>query len=140
LLSAFSNTNWVGCSDDWKSTGGFAIFFRSNLITWSAKKQPTVSRSSIKAEYKSIANATEELMWVQVLLGELHISRPCSARLWCDNIGANYLSSNPVFHGLMKHIKVDYHFVRDQVMKKLLDVWFISTHDQLADGFTNVLP
>jgi hypothetical protein len=51
-------------------------------------------------------------------------------------MGAKYLSSNPVFHGRMKHIEVDYHFMRDQVIKKLLDVRFISTSDQIADGFT----
>jgi hypothetical protein len=87
-----------------------------------------------------MANATTELMWVQALLRELHISFLGSARLWCDNIGTKYLSSNPVFHGRTKHIEVDYHFVRDQVMKWLLDVRFISTHDQLADGFTKALP
>jgi hypothetical protein len=51
-------------------------------------------------------------------------------------MGAKYLSSNPVFHGHMKHIEVDYHFVRDQVMKRLLDIKFISTHDQLVNVFT----
>jgi hypothetical protein len=40
----------------------------------------------------------------------------------------------------MKHVKIDYHFVRDRVVKKLLDVRFISTGDQLADGFTKALP
>jgi hypothetical protein len=53
-----------------------------------------------------------------------------------DNMGAKYLASNPIFHRWMKHIEVDYHFVRDQVMKRLLDVRFISTHDQVANGFT----
>jgi hypothetical protein len=87
-----------------------------------------------------MANAIAELIWVQVLLRELHISSSGSTRLRCDNMGAKYLSSNPVFHGRMKHIEVDYHFVRDQVLKRCLDVRFISTHDQLADGFTKALP
>jgi hypothetical protein len=86
-----------------------------------------------------MANATAELMWLHTILKELHITCHRSARLWCDNMGAKYLSSNPFFHGRMKHIEVDSHFVRDQVTKHLLDVWFISTHDQIVDGFTKPL-
>jgi hypothetical protein len=67
------------------------------------------------------------------------ISSPKSARLWCDNMGAMYLSSNPVFHGRTKHIEVDYHFIRDQVIRKFLEVRFILTRDQIADGFTKSL-
>jgi hypothetical protein len=59
---------------------------------------------------------------------------------WCDNMEAKYLASNPIFHGRMKHIEVDYHFIRDRVSKKLLDVRFISINDQVADVFTRALP
>lgn len=140
LVSAFSDADWVGCTDDRRSTSGFAVFLGSNLISWSAKKQATVSRSSTEAEYKSMANTTAEIMWVQTLLAEIGVKAPRSARLWCDNLGATYLSANPVFHARTKHIEVDYQFVRERVSQGLLQVWFISTKDQVADGFTKALP
>ena len=136
LVSAFSDADWAGCVDDRRSTGGFAVFFGSNLVSWSARKQPTQSRSSTEAEYKALANATAEMMWIQRLLTELGVLHSPVARLWCDNIGAKYLSTNPVFHARTKHIEIDFYFVREEVAQKLLDIRFISTGDQVADGFT----
>jgi hypothetical protein len=62
-----------------------------------------------------------------VLLQELGIKQPRMACLWCDNIGATYLTINLVFHARMKHIEVDYHFIRECVVNKLLEIRFISS-------------
>jgi histone deacetylase 1/2 len=79
-------------------------------------------------------------MWIQTLLRELGIDSPRAAKLWCDNIGAKYLSANPVFHARTKHIEVDYHFVRERVSRRLLDIDFVPSGDQIAYGFTKPLP
>jgi hypothetical protein len=93
------------------------------LISWSSRKQQTVSRSSTEAEYKAIVDATAELIWLQVLLREIGITLSRPPTLWCDNIGATYLSTNPIFHQRSKHVEVDYHFVRERVSTRQLDVW-----------------
>ena len=110
------------------------------MIAWSARKEATASRSSTESKYKALANATAEIIWLRSLLQELHVLQDSPPILWCDNIGATYLSSNPVFHARTKHIEVDYHFVREQVAQKLLQIKFVSSKDQLADVFTKPLP
>ena len=105
------------------------IYYGPNLISWSARKQPTVSRSSTEAEYKSLANATTETIWIEALLSELGIKLQEPPCLWCDNLGATYLSANPVFHARAKHIEIDFHFVRERVASKQLRIQLVSTKE-----------
>jgi hypothetical protein len=98
-----------------------------------------VSRSSTEAEYKALANATVEIIWIQTLLLEIGIQPPRKVKLWCDNMRSKYLTANPVFHARTKHIEVDYHFVRERVIRGLLDIEHVSIRDQVADGFTKPL-
>ncbi|GKE08792.1 gag/pol polyprotein [Tanacetum coccineum] len=130
----------AGDLDDRRSTGGFAIYLGSNLISWTARKQCTILRSSIEAEYKALADTVVELKWIQAFLNELGIRSSSTPILWCDNLGATYLSATPIFYARTKHMEIDYHFVREKVAQGDLRVQHISTHDQIADIFTKPLP
>ena len=85
-------------------------------------------------------NASTEILWLQSLLTELGMKSTIPPVLWCDNIGATYLTANPLFHARTKHIEINVHFVRDLVSTKALSIRFISSKDQVADTFTKPLP
>lgn len=138
-LYGYSDADWAGCPFDRRSTTGYCIFLGPNVVSWCAKKLPTVSRSSAEAEYRSLASAAAEVTWLQFLLRDLgvYISQPTT--LLCDNISATYMAHNPVFHARTKHIEIDYHFVREKVASRALRVIYVSFQSQLADIFTKAL-
>ncbi|PHT60968.1 hypothetical protein T459_35182 [Capsicum annuum] len=110
-----------------------------NLTSWTAKKQSIVARSSTKAEYRSVANTTAEIIWPHSLLQELKQPTHQLTIIWCDNIGVSYLAVNLCFKAQTKHVEVDFHFVREQVKTGHISLQFISSIDQLANIFTKYL-
>src|SRR3954465_3524243 len=110
-----------------------------NLISWTTKKQQTVSRFSAEAEYRSLAHACAESTWIMQLLRDLQFSPLLPATLFCDNLSATYIASNPVFHTRTKHIELDYHFIRERIASGTHWVQFVPSTDQLADIFTKGL-
>lgn len=139
-LHAFTDADWARNKDDYTSPSAYIVYFGSHPIAWSSKKQTGVTRSSTEAEYRAIASTTSELCWISSLLTELGISVSTKPVLYSDNIGATYLAANPVFHSRMKHIALDYHFVRQFVQSGQLRVTHVSSTDQLADALTKPLP
>ena len=101
--------------------------------------QKTVARSTTEVEYRVIATATAELNWVINLLKELGINITSTPIIYCHNVRATYLYANPVFHSRMKHITIDFHFVREQVVRRQLCVSHVHMVDQLADSLTKPL-
>ena len=87
-------------------------------ITWSAKKQPTISRSFPEFEYHALASTAAELCWLRQILKDSGIFLPSPPKLWCDNVSALAIASNLVFHAQTKHNKVKFHFIRERVLHK----------------------
>jgi hypothetical protein len=72
-----------------------AVFLDDNLISWSPKRQPTVSRSNVEAEYRAVADGVAETCWLRQLLLELNSPLRGATVVYCDNVGVVYLSTNP---------------------------------------------
>ncbi|KAL8120231.1 hypothetical protein AgCh_017394 [Apium graveolens] len=138
-LYAYSESDWAGNLLDRTSTTGYVLYYGDTPISWSSKKQKTVARSSIEAEYRTVASSLAELNWVMNFLIELKLPVSSPPRIFCDNIGATYLCHNPVFHSRMKHIALDFHFVRDQVQRKLITVHHVNSLNQVVDLLTKSL-
>jgi histone deacetylase 1/2 len=139
-ITAYSDADWAGCPDTRRSTSGYCVFLGDNLVAWSSKRQPTVSRSSAEAEYRAVANAVSETCWLRQLLGELRRPLKKATLVFCDNISAQYLATNPVQHQRTKHIEIDLHFVRDKVALGEVKVLHVPSNSQFADIFTKGLP
>ncbi|GKB00881.1 ribonuclease H-like domain-containing protein [Tanacetum coccineum] len=135
-----SLADWAGCPETRRSTSGFFVFLGDNLVSRSSKRQQVVSRSSVEAEYRVVANVVAESAWLRNLLLELFCPLSRATVVFCDNISAVYLASNPVQHQRTKHIEINLHFVRERVGFGHVRVLHVPSAHQFADTFTKGLP
>jgi len=141
-LSGYSDSDWAGDYDTRKSTSGFISSVGSAAISWSSKLQPTVALLTCEAEYIGQTNATKEAIWLRRLLNEIRpetANEPQATIIYCDNQGAIALAKNPQFHARTKHIDIQHHFVREKINEGAVQLEYIETEGQVADGLTKAL-
>ncbi|GKV49000.1 hypothetical protein SLEP1_g55774 [Rubroshorea leprosula] len=138
-LVAYCDADWAGCPHTRRSTTGYYICLGGSPVSWKSKKQSTVSRFSVEAEYRAMASTVSELTWLKSLLFNLGINHSRLMTLFYDNQVALHIANNLVFHERTKHIEIDCHFVREHIQKKELITAHVSSCHQLANLFTKAL-
>ena len=109
-----------------------------SVISWQSRKQRMVSLSSTEAEYVALSEASREAIYLRNLMYEI-TGKLCIITLHCDNQSALKLAASQQSHNRSKHIDVRYHYVRDAIKNKLIQVKYISTQEMPADLLTKGL-
>jgi len=115
------------------------VMIGPSLVSWKAKKQTTVSRSSAEAEYRSLASTVSELVWLLGMLKEIGVKVQVPVQVYSDSKAAIQIAANPVFHERTKHIEIDCHFIREKLQQGFIKVNYLPTREQPADVLTKGL-
>ena len=138
-VNGYTDADWAGNISNRKSTSGYFTFVRGNLVTWRNKKQKVVALSSAEAEFRGMAKSVCEPLWLRRLLTEIGFAPRSKMNLFYDNKASIDISHNPIQHDRTKHVKVDRHFIKQNLEEKVIWFPFVKSEDQLADVLTKAV-
>ena len=125
--------------DGRKSTTGYVFTLRGGCISWRSTLQKCVAQSTTEAEYVAAAEATKEAIWLDRLVTEMGLTQE-GGRLHCDSQSALHLATNRVMDSRVKHIDIRYHFIREAISDKMIELVKINGQLNPADALTKVIP
>lgn len=139
MLVGYTDSDLAGSLDGRKSTSGHMVTFAGGAVAWQSKLQKCVALSTTEAEFIAAVEATKDLLWLRNFTMELGLKQARYV-LFCDSQSAIHLAKNSSFHSRSKHIDVRYHWIRDALDAKLLELEKIHTDENGSDMLTKVLP
>jgi hypothetical protein len=134
-----SDSDWASDEKDWKSISGYCFYFCNSLVSWSARKQRTVSTSSTESKYYALANTVKEAIWIKLFLTITKLHTPHAIPLLCDNQSTRAIATTDAISPRMKHIDVQYHFIWEHTTSGLFPLHWVPMSDMVADVFTKPL-
>ena len=138
-LTAYADADYAAAITDRKSRTGYVIFLDGNPVAWASKKQPCVATSTTHSEYIACYAAATEVIWLRRLLASIGIPQSKPTTIFTDSQSAMRLALNPEFHSRTKHVDVKFHFLREQVVLRSIDIQFLPSQQQIADIMTKAL-
>nr|GFB77082.1 hypothetical protein [Tanacetum cinerariifolium] len=138
VSEGFFYADHAGFQDTRRSTPGSVQFLGEKLISWSSKRQKSAAISSTKAEYIALSGCCAQILWIRSQLLDYGLGFN-KIQMYCDNKSVIALCCDNVQHSRSKHIDIRYHFIKEQVENRVIELYFVNTKYQLADLFTKAL-
>ena len=135
----FVDSTWGDDKDSRKSRSGYVFFLESVPISWKTTLQQIVALSSAEAEYVALASAVKEALWLCSLLRQMGFEQQEATLIYCDNQACISIAQNKVLNERSKHIDIRFHFVREAIEAKEIELMYMPTVDNIADIFTKPL-
>ncbi|KAI5336535.1 hypothetical protein L3X38_015803 [Prunus dulcis] len=135
-LIGYCDSDWAGSEDDRRSTSSYAFTLGSGMFSWASIKQNTVALSTAEAEYVSAAEATSQAKWLRFVLEDFGEEQVEGTPILCDNTSAIAMAKNPIFHQKTRHISRKFHFIREAIQAKEIELIYCKTEDHIADILT----
>ncbi|CAN0135394.1 unnamed protein product, partial [Heterosigma akashiwo] len=139
VLRAFSDADFCNDRIDGKSVTGYILFLGDAPIVWSSKLQGAVTTSTVEAEYLALRSAVKDIMWLRSLLAEMGCPQHDPTPVVEDNSACVEWANDLVVSKRNRHFHVSYHLAKEQVSLGTIRMFFIKTHDQVADILTKAL-
>jgi hypothetical protein len=138
-LTAYLDADWKNCVDERKSSSGGEFFLGDSLVAWVSKKQGSIYVSTTEAKYIIVATCCTQILWMIQTLANLKVTYTDPIPLHCDNTSSISVSKNLVLHSKTKHVPIKYHFLREQVTNKIIQLNYIPSTEHIVDIFTKQL-
>lgn len=138
-LTCYVDSDWASDIDRRRSCGGHTILMSSGSVSWCSKRQATVALSSTEAEYMALSSAVCDVIWTQQLAKELDKNFIANTLIRCDNVSTINLAKSDAFRPRTKHIDIRYHYLREKVESKVIDLEYVPTTENVADMLTKAI-
>ena len=138
-VKGFTDSDYAGDLDNRRSTSGYVFTLAGGAVSWRSRLQTCVTQSTTEAEYVAASEACKEVIWLGRLVTDLGIKEQVPM-LHCDSQSAIQLARNPLYHSKTKHVDVRYHFIREMLEEKQIQLVKVHTTENPADLLTKGLP
>ena len=138
-VKGYVDSDHARCVDTRRSITGYMFVMSNGPVSWQARQQTSVALSSMEAEYMALCAATQEAMWLKMILTDFNCRFEEPIIIYEDNEACIAYTKNPTQYKRTKHIDQKYHFVKDEVLMGNIKIQKISTNNNLADILTKPL-